>query len=228
MSFILDALKKSDSERQRRSGPALFDVKVAPPRARLPIWAVALGVLLGVNLLALIWFLTRPTPDTAASATLASSAAPVATTTPSQPLAPAPAAAAADQRFNPPLIEDRTLADATPVEPAASGNPADFLPAVPPPAGGAPDSPAARVATAHTTPGLATRDDLVNAGQSQIPPAKLSLHVFDANPAKRFAFINGQRVVEGETMASGLRVEEIVADGVILSFRGTKFLSPIQ
>src|SRR5205823_4881514 len=31
MSFILDALKKSESDRQRRSGPALFEVKVAPP-----------------------------------------------------------------------------------------------------------------------------------------------------------------------------------------------------
>ena len=36
MSFILDALKKSESDRQRQSGPALFEVKVAAPRTRLP------------------------------------------------------------------------------------------------------------------------------------------------------------------------------------------------
>ena len=29
MSFILDALKKSESDRQRQSAPALFEVKVA-------------------------------------------------------------------------------------------------------------------------------------------------------------------------------------------------------
>ena len=32
MSFILDALKKSESDRQRQSGPALFEVKVAPQK----------------------------------------------------------------------------------------------------------------------------------------------------------------------------------------------------
>ena len=46
MSFILDALKKSESDRQRQNGPALFEVKVAPPRTRLPLWAMAIAVLL--------------------------------------------------------------------------------------------------------------------------------------------------------------------------------------
>ena len=32
MSFILDALKKSETDRQRASAPALFEVKVATPR----------------------------------------------------------------------------------------------------------------------------------------------------------------------------------------------------
>ena len=51
MSFILDALKKSETDRQRQTSPALFEVKVAAPRRRFPVWAIALGVLLGVNLL---------------------------------------------------------------------------------------------------------------------------------------------------------------------------------
>ncbi len=49
MSFILDALKKSESDRQRHTGPALFEVKVAAPRPGLPLWAIALAVLLLVN-----------------------------------------------------------------------------------------------------------------------------------------------------------------------------------
>ena len=32
MSFILDALKKSETDRQRQNGPALFEVTVAPPK----------------------------------------------------------------------------------------------------------------------------------------------------------------------------------------------------
>src|SRR4051812_18018337 len=59
MSFILDALKKSESDRQRQASPALVEVKVAAPRRRFPGWAAALGVLLGVNVLALGWVLLR-------------------------------------------------------------------------------------------------------------------------------------------------------------------------
>lgn len=59
MSFILDALKKSETDRQRQNGPALFEVKVAPPRNGLPLWAVGLGVLLAVNLVIVAWVLLR-------------------------------------------------------------------------------------------------------------------------------------------------------------------------
>ena len=30
MSFILDALKKSEAERNRKSGPVLMDMRIAP------------------------------------------------------------------------------------------------------------------------------------------------------------------------------------------------------
>lgn len=59
MSFILDALKKSETDRQRQSGPSLFEVKVAEPRRKLPIWAVAIAVLLGINLIVVSWMLLR-------------------------------------------------------------------------------------------------------------------------------------------------------------------------
>src|SRR5215472_18335021 len=59
MSFILDALKKSESDRQRQSGPAFFEVKVAPPRTRLPRWAIAIAALLVINLGIVMWMLLR-------------------------------------------------------------------------------------------------------------------------------------------------------------------------
>ena len=59
MSFILDALKKSESDRQRQSGPALFEVRVAPPRNSLPLWAIGLATLLAVNLVIVAWVLLR-------------------------------------------------------------------------------------------------------------------------------------------------------------------------
>src|SRR3954469_4921351 len=59
MSFILDALKKSETDRQRQTGPALFEVKVAPPKAGFPVWAIAIVVLLVINMVIVGWMLLR-------------------------------------------------------------------------------------------------------------------------------------------------------------------------
>jgi general secretion pathway protein B len=71
MSFILDALKKSESERQRQNGPALFEVKVAPPRSRFALWASILGALLLINGIAVGWVLMRGSTARSAAAAAA-------------------------------------------------------------------------------------------------------------------------------------------------------------
>jgi general secretion pathway protein B len=63
MSFILDALKKSELERQRQTIPGLMDAGPLARRPRFPLWAVALVVLLGVNLAVLLIVLLRSTPS---------------------------------------------------------------------------------------------------------------------------------------------------------------------
>jgi general secretion pathway protein B len=113
MSFILDALKKSESDRQRQSGPALYEVKVAAPRSQLPYWAIGLIVLLGVNLIIVAWaLLRRPShgPDTPAVA-----AANAPTPTPNAPQAATPSTA-------PP----QASAQVPPSAPASQG-PATFI-----------------------------------------------------------------------------------------------------
>src|SRR5512138_3187283 len=108
MSFILDALKKSENDRQRQSGPALFEVRVAPPRSGFPTWAYALLALLGVNLVIVGWLVwKRPavaaTPE-AAAATAPATAAPAPVTAPTQPapVAQPPVAQAPPQGYGPP------------------------------------------------------------------------------------------------------------------------------
>src|ERR1700760_423195 len=64
MSFILDALKKSENDRQRQTGPALFEVKVAPPKAGFPVWAIAIVVLLVINMVIVGWLLLRHSSKT--------------------------------------------------------------------------------------------------------------------------------------------------------------------
>jgi general secretion pathway protein B len=95
MSFILDALKKSESDRQRQGAPGLFEVKVAPPRSRLLPWAAAVTVLLVVNLVIVGWMLTRhPTRAAAADgapAEHATGAPPPSATAVTPALSPGPA-----------------------------------------------------------------------------------------------------------------------------------------
>src|SRR5215831_19071439 len=111
MSFILDALKKSESDRQRQNGPALFEVRVAPPRTRLPLWAIAIALLLVVNLGIVMWLLLRHQ---------AHIDAPAAATGP--PTAAAPAAAS-----GPPALASA----ATPVPVVATSAPAGAAGATP-------------------------------------------------------------------------------------------------
>jgi general secretion pathway protein B len=103
MSFILDALKKSENDRQRQSGPALFEVRVAPPRAGFPTWAYALLALLAVNLGVIGWLMLRrpaaaatPSMQTATPAPAAAAPAPIQTAPIAQPqvaqMAPPPGA----------------------------------------------------------------------------------------------------------------------------------------
>jgi general secretion pathway protein B len=253
MSFILDALKKSENERQRQTKPGLFEARVASPRARFPIWAVSIGALLGVNLLILIWLMTRPDSPaptaTSASATSAGAPAPVTAPAsgPATTVAVQPATGLPAERFNPPLVVDPSL-DAgvpgpAPTGPASAGpasvgqappfNVNDYLPAqvgppgqtAMPPGTGRSTVPVAGSSSASS--GLPTREDLVSRGQ-QIPEANLSFHSMGETPAKRFVFVNGQRGSEGETLPNGLRIEEIIGDGAILSWNGTRFLVPIQ
>jgi general secretion pathway protein B len=95
MSFILDALKKSEAERQRQAGPVLFEAPIARPRRGVPTWVIAAGALLVLaNLLGLLWLMLRQPPVTVAAVT--SAPTPAATTTANAPVAVVAAAPTAN------------------------------------------------------------------------------------------------------------------------------------
>ena len=66
---------------------------------------------------------------------------------------------------------------------------------------------------------------------SQLPPAvfnslperRLVAHVYAPSPQQRFVILNGGKMREGDTDSRGLTLEEILPDGMILSFRGHRF-----
>jgi general secretion pathway protein B len=76
MSFILDALRKSEHERQRQTGPALVETPVATPKPKSNVWATAAIALLVVNLVAIGLLLLYKSRDEPVLSTAADAAQP--------------------------------------------------------------------------------------------------------------------------------------------------------
>jgi len=217
MSFILDALKKAEAERQRQTGPTLLEVRVTAPRRRFPLWSMIIGGLLAINMLLLVIFaLRRPAISAPQSMPAAAVAAPAAAPVAAPPAAALPAAVvpAAPVPAAPPV--------ASPIAAAASAadtsanslagpvaNAADLEPALP-----------ARNADADNTQEPPSLSEI----SGEMPDLRLDLHVYAARPADRYALINMHRVHEGDVLPEGPRVLAIERDGVKLSYRGTEFM----
>jgi general secretion pathway protein B len=228
LSFILDALKKSETDRQRQASPALFEVKVAAPRRKFPVWAVGLGVLLAVNVVVLAWVLMRQpavpaappaastaapgpgnaAPDDMVTVRLPANVASTVTVAPNHPEAGVVAPSGA-----PPLIEEPLLSGQEPaVPPDYDAN--DYAPAV--------TAAQAEVDAMRRAGGPPSRDEVIAQG-TQLPDLRLDLHVYAPKPADRFVFINMRKLREGESLPEGVRVDEITPTGAELSYRGKRF-----
>ena len=220
MSFILDALKKSENSRLRQDHPAIFDAQAAAVRRQgLPRWGIALMVLLGLNLLILAYALWRPTEPPAA----------VPTVQPESTTASAAAHTAAAPAQSRPALSRPALAAPAPTAPALAAPPsaAPTRSMAAPPSDVRRSTPPAFPVSSEESPTLPSRDDLLAAGAA-IPEANLNMHVYDASPPLRFVLLNGQRLREGEVSREGLRVEQILPSGVLLSTGGTSFMLSIN
>ena len=231
MSFILDALKKSESDRQRQSGPALFEVKVAPPRTGLPTWAVAVAALLVVNLAIVMWMLWRHPAARTADAGMADTSAAAPAPRPAPPLPGSaieerPQAAAATTPAAPPVSLPAPAASppaAAPVlRPTAGGaeNPDDYAPATEP---AAPPLLGSRVRRG-TADGVPLYQDAAGTPGTRIPQLRLDLHVFALHPQDRFVMINMHKLREGDSLPEGVHVDRITPEGAVLSYSGSQFL----
>jgi general secretion pathway protein B len=59
--------------------------------------------------------------------------------------------------------------------------------------------------------------------QQSLPTFNISVSLYSADPASRMAKINGQVMKEGQFLSAGLKLEEIIPDGVILSYQNYRF-----
>ncbi len=210
MSFILDALKKSETERQQQGPSDFANIPSGSESPGVPRWLWILGVLLAVNLAVLISVLLRDgTPENVPTSAQVSSA---------------PEPTAAGPSFSERMREARERESASTAGAAATPGPEPVAePAVEAPAAA---SAQPRPQPEFTLAALPTADELLANGQLQMADLHLDIHVYSDEPAERFVFINMVRHKEKSRLAEGPIVQEITPEGVILDYRGTRFLLP--
>lgn len=213
MSFILDALKKSDAERQRKSTPGFADIPVAGDRRRPQRWIWVVGALLAVNLVVLIVVLLRPQETVTELVPV-----PAGTTR-----AGSSDTAPVDRTFSDYVAEAKRSRPeqtrATTAPPRQAVTPAETAPAPAP-------ATARQGAASSISEDYATFNSLRADGTLQLPDLHLDIHVYSDQANDRFVFINMKKYKEQATLTEGPAVKEITPNGVILEHAGTAFLLP--
>lgn len=251
MSFLLDALRKSEDEKRRGAVPSIHGDE-APDRSRRPPRPLLYGLLIVLPLLlVLAWFLFRGNELPEAPAQVASAQGQPATQPDAQP---DPGQRNADGTASLPITRPSLDTARTPVEqyqpepqPASSssgsGGAQDrSLPARTPetvsredagPAAGDPvqldppqpqSEPPMKDDFKAPMPGLITYWELPGSVRNDIMEMHISVMVFADAPEDRFILMNGRRWAEGDEPQSGLRIEEIRREGVVFTFRRYRFL----
>lgn len=234
MSLILEALRKSEAERRRAQVPDLLaEPQAAAPVARRapPRWPlIAAGA---VVVLGAAWFVLRPSAPPAVAVAADEVRPPAMESAPiSAPVQATPQPAARPANLRRPLVVATPAPAApptTPVAPAPTPAPERVQVAaapVPPPARAEPVAPpAASPARALDTVERIT--DLGNDERKQLPPLKLSMHMWNDVATRRFVIIDGTRLTVGDRLGS-LVVADIVPDGVLLDWNGRALKLPLR
>ncbi len=207
MSFILDALKKSETERQRRSVPGFADVRDATDPPRAPRWLWVLGGLLAINLIVLLGVMLRPGLQPTTEATAPGEAIPVV-----EPH---------DATFSEIVEEAKKKRPQQPAD-SVDETTTDIEPAT-----------EERIASVTRMPKkigapYATFNELRANGTIVLPDLHLDIHVYSEQPEKRFVFVNMSRYREQARLAEGPLIREITPEGVVLEHLGNGFLLPRQ
>jgi general secretion pathway protein B len=241
VSYILDALRRADAERERGAVPSLqsqqhtiIEDDAATARPRSLVWAV---VALALALLAVLgWnLLGGGTPPPPRAPIEGSITTPVPTPLP--PLQPAPALPTATAPAVP-------AAPAQPAQTATANTAPTLQPAVTPTAAStsrttadarraAPPPPAKRVAaTAPATHGAAgataeprvyAQSELPEEIRRDLPKIAFNGSSYSGDAASRMVMINGQVFHEGDRLGPDLVLERIRLKSAVMSFKGWRY-----
>ena len=213
MSYILDALKKSEQERGHGSAPnvqTLHSSSLNYHANKTQLWPYFLLAAIVINLAALFYFIianTEVEATTQEQQRITETNSAVSNT--QQTASSKPAATA---------IEDVYSAEAVVYKPISIPGSNQGI---------AIQAPRARVIEAprHQQASLSVleKDELTFDMQQHIPVMEFSAHVYSSNPLHRSIVINGLFMEEGDWLASDLFLSEITPDGAIFDFQGQLF-----
>jgi general secretion pathway protein B len=221
MSYILEALKKAQAERQLGSSPTIHaptlqatQPSLSTARFSKPMLLALLGmaVVIGV-LLVLVW---RPAAPAASAEPVTPAVAPQVAATPSaRPVQAAPTPLPAPVADLPQSVANLARASTpAPVEQAAA-------PAAPRSAIQA----AAQAAVASDEPVVNLRD-LPEPIQRAIPQVKVGGYIYSKNAADRLLLIDKILRHEGEEVAPGLVLEKLQPKEAVFNFKGYRYRVP--
>lgn len=228
MSFILDALRKSENERRMDSMPMVSRAPMSVPQRGLPIWAVVIIASLTAALIAVLatsWY----QDDRAAAPELVSGQSVTIT-------APVTTEVSADNNPTDEMAssagEQLTRGDSgalvgAGILPSRDESPNDTNSAVDDTTALEPGLSAA-VALPREIPKLdvASLPSLseLRADGLAVASLDLQLHVASSNPTNRFVMINGKRYGENDRLAEGGTIVAIADAGVVIRVSGREFL----
>jgi general secretion pathway protein B len=212
MSYILDALKKSEQERGRGNAPSVQTLHTTGQNysaTKTHYWPYILLVAVFVNLAALLYFiaagtrLEQPTPTQQTLAQIeprhAEMPEALARTQDTASIAQEPANEIVYKPVSMPAI---THTAARPIYEVADTASAAYTPA---------------------QSAMLQRDELPASIQQHIPIMEFSAHVYSSNPLHRSIVINGRFLEEGDQLASDLTLSEITPKGAIFDYQGQLF-----
>jgi general secretion pathway protein B len=240
MSYILDALRKSERERRRGSIPDPLTVQEPLPheKRRRAVWPFIIMAALLINAVIFgLWFGSRY-----------SQKAPVFQEEASQNIhtpqqannLPQSAPQTKDEQKNIPIKNiphtgklspdvlnsqehtksrehpvrkgEETNHDITRISPGNTMSASETEKEIPPP----------------DKTKLYSLNELPSSVRQKLPDFSLSVFLYADEPASRMVRVNGNTMKEGQYLSSGLKLEEIIPDGVIFSYLNYRFRIGIQ
>jgi general secretion pathway protein B len=252
MSYILEALRKSDAERGRGAVPDLHaqpiplasdDDEVAAPRGKLWLTIGAAAVILLAA--GITWrFMPREAPPVLAAAPApvqVPTPAPVPVAPPMPSTLPQAAVTAAAGPAAPAASTQRT--PSTPAQAVPAAGPAAVAAAAPPsdsarkpaPRARAKQPPTTATATVAKKPALVPQPvervplltELPDELRRQVPAMAIGGSVYSPLPASRMLIVNGQVMREGSPVAGDVQLEQIGSKAAVFSIRGQRFEVPL-